>query len=145
MNLSAHFTLEEMTASEYAARKGLLNTPEKSQVDNLKRTCALLEQVRNLVNRPIIVTSGYRSPVINLAIGGQKNSQHCLGCAADIRAVGMTAEEFMKAIVASKIQYDQLILEFDSWVHVSVPNDSDDKPRMQCLIIDKTGTRPYKR
>lgn len=143
MQLSAHFTLEEMTRSEYAARRGWPNEPEQKELDNLKRTCALLEQVRALVNRPIIVTSGYRSPNINSAIGGSRNSQHMNGCAADIRAVGMTPDDLMMAVVGSKIQYDQLIREFDSWVHISVPNEPDAKPRMQRLIIDKNGTRTY--
>lgn len=143
MQLSAHFTLEEMTRSEYAARRGWPNDPEQREIDNLKRTCALLEQVRSLVNRPITVTSGYRSPNVNSAIGGSRNSQHMLGCAADIRAVGMTTDDLMMAIVGSKIQYDQVIREFNSWVHISVPNNPGDKPRMQRLIIDKEGTRQY--
>lgn len=143
MNLSAHFTLEEMTRSEYALRRGWPNDPEQAQIDNLKRVCALLEQVRNLVGKPIIVNSGYRSPNVNSAIGGSKNSQHCLGCAADIRAVGLTPDDLMLHIVGSEIKYDQLIREFNSWVHISVPNNPDNKPRMQRLIIDKDGTRAY--
>jgi hypothetical protein len=144
MNLSAHFTLEEMTRSEYASRHGLSNDPEQPQIENLKRTCALLEQVRNLVGKPIIVTSGYRSPEVNSAIGGSKNSQHCLGCAADIRALNLSADELILRVIGSDIKYDQIIKEFDSWVHISVPNNSSAKPRMQRLIIDKKGTRPYK-
>lgn len=143
MNLSPHFTLEEMTRSEYAARRGWPNDPEPAQVANLKRTCALLEKVREVAERPIIVTSGYRSGNVNSAIGGSKNSQHCLGCAADIRAVGLTVDDLMLLIVGSDIKYDQLIREFDSWVHISVPNNPDDKPRMQRLIIDKEGTRAF--
>lgn len=143
MNLSPHFTLEEMTRSEYAARRGWPNEPEAKQLDNLKRTCALLEKVRELADRPIIITSGYRSPNVNSAIGGSKNSQHCEGCAADIRAVGLSPDDLMLLIVGSDIKYDQLIREFDSWVHISVPNDPKGKPRMQRLIIDKEGTRAY--
>lgn len=143
MNLSPHFALEEMTRSEYAARRGWPNEPEAKQLANLKRTCALLEKVRELADRPIIITSGYRSPNVNSAIGGSKNSQHCEGCAADIRAVGLSPDDLMLLIVGSDIKYDQLIREFDSWVHISVPNDPKGKPRMQRLIIDKEGTRAY--
>ena len=144
MNLSPNFTLEEMTRSEYALRRGWPNDPDDKALANLKRVALLLEKVRAEVNRPIIVTSGYRSPNINSAIGGQKNSQHMLGCAADIRAIDLSADDLMMAIVDSDIKYDQLIKEFDSWVHISVPNDPKGTPRMQSLIIDKTGTRAYK-
>ena len=144
MNLSPHFTLEEMTRSEYALRRGWPNDPEEKEIANLKRLAVLLEQVRSEVNKPIVVTSGYRSPNVNSAIGGQKTSQHMFGCAADIRAVGLSPDDLMLSIVGSDIKYDQLIKEFDSWVHISVPNDPNGKPRMQCLIIDKSGTRPYK-
>lgn len=144
MQITANFTLEEMTRSEYAARRGWPNDPGQQEIENLKRLCLMLEQVRMLVNRPIIVTSGYRSPNVNSAVNGSKNSQHMLGCAADIRAVGMTPDDLMLAVVDSKIQYDQLIREFDSWVHISVPNVFGVPPRRQALIIDKNGTRPYK-
>ena len=143
MNLSPHFTFEEMTRSEYALRRGWPNEPNQQETDNLRRTAVLLEQVRRECGKPIIVTSGYRSPNINSAIGGSKNSQHMLGCAADIRAVGLSPEDLMRIIIGSDIKYDQLIREFDSWVHISVPNSADAKPRMQRLIIDKNGTRGY--
>lgn len=143
MNLSPNFTLEEMTRSEYAARRGWPNDPNQQEIENLKRTAALLEQVRHECGKPIIVTSGYRSPNINSAIGGSRNSQHMLGCAADIRAVGLSPDDLMLIIIGSDIQYDQLIREFDSWVHISVPNNREGKPRMQRLVIDKEGTRAY--
>jgi uncharacterized protein YcbK (DUF882 family) len=144
MNLSAHFTLEELTRSEYADRKGLDNKPDVKVIENLKRLAVVLEQVRSVCGAPIVVSSGYRSPKVNAGIGGQKTSQHLLGCAADIRAVGMTIDNVMKKIVNSQIQYDQLIKEFNSWIHISIPNDPDSVPRKQTLIIDRTGTRPYK-
>ena len=143
MNLSPHFTLEELTRSQYAARKGLSNDPDDSIIANLKRLAALLEQVRAEIGKPIIVTSAYRSPAVNAGIGGSKNSQHMFGCAADIRALSMSPDDLMLSITSSDIKYDQLIREFDSWVHISVPNRPDLKPRMQRLIIDKEGTRAY--
>jgi hypothetical protein len=143
MNLSPHFTLEEMTRSEYADRKNLNNDPSESVIKNLTRLCKMLEEVRALVGRAIVVQSGYRAPEVNRGIGGSRNSQHLVGCAADIRAVGLSATDLMLEIVESKVSYDQLILEFNSWVHISVPNVPSGKPRMQRLIIDRNGTRGY--
>ena len=143
MNLSPHFTLDELTRSQYAARMGLSNEPDSNIIANLKRLAGLLEQVRAEIGKPIIVTSGYRSPAVNAGIGGSKQSQHMFGCAADIRALGMSPDDLMLCITGSAIKYDQLIREFDSWVHISVPNRPDLKPRMQRLIIDKEGTRGY--
>ena len=143
MNLSPHFTLEEMTRSDYAARKGWKNEPDDKTIANLKRLAVLLEQVRAELNCPVIITSAYRSEKVNSAIGGSKNSQHILGCAADIRGVNKSPDDLMLHIIGSDIKYDQLIREFDSWVHISVPNDPAGKPRMQKLIIDKEGTRAY--
>ena len=76
-------------------------------------------------------------------VGSKDTSQHRIGCAADIRVPGMTPDEVVKAVIASKIGYDQVIREFDRWTHISVPNTSGDSPRRQALIIDKTGTRAY--
>ena len=143
MNLSPHFTLEEMTRSDYAARKGWKNDPDDKTIANLKRLAVLLEQVRAELNCPVIITSAYRSEKVNSAIGGSKNSQHMLGCVADIRGVNKSPDDLMLHIIGSDIKYDQLIREFDSWVHISVPNDPAGKPRMQKLIIDKEGTRAY--
>ena len=77
------------------------------------------------------------------AVGSKDTSQHRIGCAADIRVPGMTPDEVVKAVIASKIGYDQVIREFDRWTHISVPNTEDAAPRHQALIIDKSGTRPY--
>jgi len=143
MNLSPHFTLEELSRSEYAARRQLNNDPGETVIKNLTRLAKTLEEVRAEVGRAIIVTSGYRSPEVNRGIGGSRNSQHCAGCAADIRAVGLSADDLMMSIIGSDIKYDQLIREFDSWVHISIPNVPSAKPRMQRLVIDRQGTRAY--
>ena len=143
MQLSEHFSLAELTVSEIAARKGLDNLPEGVALENLSRLAEKLEEVRKVIGKPIMINSAYRSPEVNSAVGGVKTSQHCFGCAADIRVPGMTPDEVVKAIIASKIQYDQLIREFDSWTHISIPNTADATPRNQTLIIDKAGTRPY--
>jgi len=143
MNLSPHFTLEELTVSETAARKGLDNTPPDDALLNLRRLALFLEDVRIAIGKPIRINSAYRSPEVNGSVGGKTTSQHCLGCAADIRVPGMTPNEVVKKLKASNLQYDQLIREFDSWTHISIPNTKDAKPRKMVLIIDKSGTRKF--
>ena len=142
--LSKHFTLEELTFSDAALRHGIDNTPNEEIVENLKRLCALiLEPVRDIVHKPVHVTSGYRSSVVNSLVGGKVTSQHTHGCAADIKVPDITPDVLIKAIIGAGLPYEQVIREFDSWVHVSVPNDPHALPRRQALIIDKSGTRPY--
>lgn len=143
MNLTPNFTLEELTASETAVRNGIDNTPGPIAMQNLQRLAEFLEEVRKILGKPIMINSAYRSAEVNAKVGGSKNSQHLVGCAADIRVPGMSPNEVCKAIIASDLQYDQLIREFDSWTHISIPNEPGSTPRKQALIIDKTGTRPF--
>jgi zinc D-Ala-D-Ala carboxypeptidase len=143
MNLSPNFTLEELTVSEIAARKGLDNTPNATEVANLVRVAELLEKVRALLGKPILVNSAFRSKQVNDAVGSRDTSQHRLGCAADIRVPGMSPKQVVQACIDAKLPFDQVIEEFDSWTHISVPNTKEQQPRRQALIIDKTGTRPY--
>ena len=143
MNLSPNFTLEELTHSEIAERKGLDNTPSKEVKANLVRLALFLEEVRKLLGRPILINSAYRSLEVNKAVGGKPTSQHVLGCAADIKVSGMTPNNVVKEILKSNIEYDQVIREFDSWTHISIPNNFADKPRKMALIIDKSGTRSF--
>jgi hypothetical protein len=143
MKLSPNFTLEELTHSEIAERKGLDNTPSEEVKANLVRLARFLEEVRKLLGRPILVNSAYRSLKVNEAVGGKPTSQHVLGCAADIRVPGMTPNDVVKEILKSNIEYDQVIREFDSWTHISIPKNFADKPRKMALIIDKSGTRNF--
>jgi zinc D-Ala-D-Ala carboxypeptidase len=143
MKLSEHFTLDELTYSDIAKRHSLDNNPDKFTIANLTRLATLLEDVRNLFNQPIRINSAYRSITVNSLLGSKPTSQHCIGCAADIRIDGLTPDQIVKKIIKSDIQYDQLIREFDSWVHISVPNGEGYIARKQALIIDKSGTRSY--
>lgn len=141
MNLSEHFTLEELTATSH---REFDNTPNATEMANLTRLAAMLEQVKTLLGgKPVMINSGFRSKQVNDSVGSKDTSQHRIGCAADIRVPGMTPNEVVKAIIASDIGYDQLIREFDSWTHISVPNTLSTAPRKQALIIDKAGTRIY--
>ena len=143
MNLSEHFTLQELMTSDIAKRHKLDNTPSQSIMTNLTRLASLLEAVRDLLNKPIHVNSAYRSLAVNTLLGSKPTSQHCIGCAADIKVNGLTPELVIKAIVNSNIPYDQVIKEYDSWVHISIPSHNHVAPRKQALVIDNKGTKPY--
>lgn len=143
MNLTPHFTLQELTQSETALRNGWENKPDANEINNLTRLAELLEQVRKVLNKPILINSAYRSKKVNDAVGSKDSSQHRIGCAADIRVPGMTPDQVCRAIKESDIQFDQLIREFDSWTHISVTNHAGETPRNQMLIIDRAGTRPF--
>ena len=144
MKLSENFSLEELTNSETAARNGWDNTPNATELANLVRLAAFLEEVKTVLGgKPVMVNSAFRSKIVNDAVGSKDTSQHRIGCAADIRVPSMTPDEVVKAVIASGIGYDQIIREFDRWTHISVPNTAGDTPRRQSLIIDRSGTRPY--
>lgn len=141
MNLTKNFTLEELTTTDH---RQFDNTPNETERANLVRLAGLLELVKHeLYDRPIMVNSAFRSKQVNDAVGSKDTSQHRVGCAADIRVPGVTPDQVVKAVIAAKLPFDQLIREFDRWTHISVPNDPKGKPRGQTLIIDKAGTRPY--
>jgi zinc D-Ala-D-Ala carboxypeptidase len=144
MNLTPHFSLEELTASETAERNGWDNSPNDQELANLTRLADFLEQVKVVLGgRPIMISSGLRTKKVNDAVGSRDTSQHRIGCAADFRVPGMTPDEVVRKIVASGIGFDQVIREFDRWTHISVPNSDSTAPRKQALIIDKAGTRPF--
>lgn len=119
MNLSEHFTLEELTASQAAVRNGLDNRPGLEETKNLRWLAGTLEEVRKLVGKPVHVSSAYRSPAVNKAVGGSAKSAHMRGLAADITVSGMASRDLAELIRSSSIAYDQLIYE-GSWVHIGL-------------------------
>ena len=128
--LTLHFSLEELTTTDH---RQFDNTPNPDELANLNRLAKFLEQVKTVLGgKPVMINSGSRN-----------TSQHRIGCAADIRVPGMTPDEVVKAVMAAGLGYDQIIREFDRWTHISIPNNPEDKPRQQALIIDRSGTRPY--
>ena len=141
MNLTPHFTLEELTHTDH---RQFDNEPNEAELENIKRLAAFLEEVKTaLGGRPIMVNSAFRSKQVNDAVGSKDTSQHRIGCAADIRVPSVTPDEVVKTIIAAGLPYDQVIREFDRWTHVSIPNTPTTAPRKQALIIDKQGTRLY--
>jgi hypothetical protein len=141
MKLTEHFTLEELTATQH---RQFDNTPNDEEKANLQRLAEFLERVKFMLDmRPIMINSAFRSKAVNDAVGSKDTSQHRLGCAADFRVPGMTPNEVVSVLVASGLHYDQLIKEFDSWTHISIPNHANHPPRREALIIDKLGTRHF--
>lgn len=119
MQLTNHFSLEEFTNSDYAIRNGVNNTASPNIIGNLKLTADGLEQVRKLLGKAINISSGYRCPTLNRAIGGVSSSAHVLGFAADFTCKEFgTPTDIVKAIKASDIKFDQCICE-GTWVHIS--------------------------
>ena len=141
MNLTTHFTLEELTHTDH---REFDNIPNDAELENIKRLAEFLEQLKTVLGgKPIMVNSAFRSKAVNDAVGSKDTSQHRIGCAADIRVPSMTPDEVVRAVIASGLPYDQIIREFDRWTHVSIPNTPESKPRKQALIIDKAGTRAF--
>ncbi len=131
--LSPHFSLGEMTQSQAAVRAGISNTPSRTVLANMKRLAERLELVRAaLGHRPILISSGYRSPRVNAIVGGAANSAHVKGLAADFTCPGFGAPEAVcRRIIESGIVFDQLIYE-GSWVHFGL-TDAELPARRQVL------------
>jgi len=133
--MSPNFTLAELTHSDAAVRRGLDNSPDDEAIANLRKLAATLEEVRSLLGVPIVISSGYRAPAVNKAVGGSSTSAHCRGLAADFIAPGFgTPQEVARAIRDSGIKFDQLIYE-GTWVHLSI----DPKMRRQVLTAHFNG------
>lgn len=142
MQLTPHFFLEEFTISQTAARKNISNVPGPDALSNLQRLAETLEKVRSILgDNPILISSGYRSPKLNKAIGGVSDSLHIHGLAVDFTCPYFgTARDICEELKDNmiKLKIDQLILEYDTWVHLGL-NVSE--PRHQALTIDQRGTR----
>src|SRR5207249_1456445 len=123
MMLSAHFSLEELTASEVAVRARISNQPPPEVMSNLMQLAQGLELVRTaLGNNAVHITSGYRSPRLNQMVGGSTHSMHMQGLAADVLCPGFGPPlEVCRAIAESGVPVDQIIHEFAHWCHVAFP------------------------
>jgi hypothetical protein len=145
MNLSANFTDKELTRSDTALRLGIDNTPDAEILKNLKLLCEkVLQPVRDHFGS-VTVNSGFRSSATNIATGGSKTSDHCLGRAADIEIFGIPNAELAQWIM-DNLEYTQLILEFytpgipdSGWVHVSYdPNNLKKQELTAMKVAGKT-------
>ena len=146
MNLSANFTLKELTKSDTATRLGLDNTPDDEALENLKVLCEkVLQPVREHFGKSVTVNSGFRSPESNAAVGGSKTSDHCKGQACDLEIDGVANPDLAQWIM-DNLEYTQLILEFytqgqpnSGWVHVSYdPNNLKKQELTATKVAGKT-------
>lgn len=135
IQLTPHFTLEELTHSDLAVRKGIDNTPNVDQVENLKILAAEMEKVREILGHSVRINSGYRGVKLNTALGGTKTSAHLEGLAADFICPEYGApKDICIELAASDLDFDQLIQE-GTWVHLSV----DPRMRRQVLTASFEG------
>lgn len=119
MKIGDFFTLEEFTVSQTATRHGISNYPPQAAIEAMRKLCAnILDPLRRKLDKPIVVSSGYRSRDLNKAVGGSSSSQHCKGEAADIICPGVSVSDVIKTIREMDLPFDQLIHE-NSWTHVS--------------------------
>ena len=139
MQLSKHFTLEEMEKSSTGIRLGIKNKAGSGEIKNLGDLCyEILEPVRVKFDKPVTITSGYRSPELSEAIGSKATSQHCLGEAVDMEVIGVSNLE-VALWIQNHCDFDQLILEYytgeanSGWIHVSYKDGSN---RKQVLTFD---------
>ena len=141
--LSKSFTLAELVFSQTAARDGIDNTPNAQQVRAMRALCAnILQPLRDSVGMPLIVSSGYRCPRLNRAIGGSMTSQHMEGRAADVVCFGIETKELFKRVLELKLPFDQLIYEGGRqsiWVHVSFDPKRDRRTIMTATFPEAGG------
>ena len=143
--MTPHFSLDELIFSNTAIRLDIDNIPTPEALANLEILANGLEAVRaKLYSNPIKISSGYRCLKLNRALKSKDTSYHVKGLAADFTCPRFgTVPEVMRALADSSIEFDQLILEFDSWIHIGFA-ESGAKPRRQMMIIDKSGVKVYK-
>jgi hypothetical protein len=142
MRLSPHFSLEELTHSDTATRLGIDNTPTAEIIDNLTFLAKELEYVRDILNTPMLISSGFRCYALNDHLGSKRTSSHTKGLAVDFISPSFgNPRSICDAIILANINYDQLILEYDRWVHLSFRQED---PRKEALIINKQGTQLFK-
>ena len=117
---SLNFSISELIHSDNAINSGIDNTPSIKEIDNLLNLIFYcLQPIRDKLNKPMIITSGYRNTKVNFLAGGAFNSQHLEGKAVDFHVNGMTIQQVIDFIVKSGVEFDQLINERNKWVHIS--------------------------
>jgi zinc D-Ala-D-Ala carboxypeptidase len=143
MKLSANFQLSELVKSQTATRKGIPNNPSPAHIDNLKALCVnVLQPIRSHFNSPVLISSGYRSPELCIAIGSKISSQHAEGKAADLEVVGVD-NQVLATWIKENLEYDQLILEFynegepdSGWVHISWNSEENRNSSLKAVRED---------
>ena len=140
MKITEHFELSDFTFSQTAVRKGIDNGVTPEALFALEVLCKKVLEPMLEKGFKFTINSGYRCPELNKAIGGASNSQHTKGQAVDLKPRGMGVEQFYQDFIRSGIPYDQVIQEFDSWVHISYKAE----PRGERLrAVKKDGKTVY--
>jgi hypothetical protein len=131
VQLSPHFSLSEFTLSQTASRLGVDNTPDETVIARLRQTAESMEEVRDLLGgKPILISSGYRSLAVNRALGSSDTSAHIKGYAVDFICPAFGSPlAICKALSKSKLEFDQIIEEMGTWVHISFD------PRMRGQVL----------
>lgn len=151
MKLTENFSLAELTKSQVAERKGIPNNPSSDHITNLKKLAeSILQPLRNHYESPVIITSGYRSAELCLAINSVITSQHAKGQAADLEIIG-TSNYDVFLWIKNNLDYDQLILEFwkgedepnSGWIHVSYVGKKNRKQSLRAFR-DEEGKVKYR-
>lgn len=129
MKLTEHFTLAEFVRSDTATNRHIDNTPTTELIENLRALCRnVLEPARVAFGSPIYITSGYRCPALNKAVGGKPTSQHLRGEAADLQVHGMENLRMLYNVIKSRGVFDQLLYESNGatkWIHVSYKSNGN--------------------
>tara|TARA_B110000503_G_scaffold100373_1_gene150180 strand:- start:200 stop:658 length:459 start_codon:yes stop_codon:yes gene_type:complete len=150
MKLSANFQLSELIKSQVSERKGIPNNPSPAHIDNLKALCVnVLQPIRSHFESPVLISSGYRSAELCIAIGSKPTSQHASGQAADLEVPGVDNKELAEW-VRDTLEFDQLILEFyrdgepdSGWIHISW-NTGENRNQVLRASRDDEGKTNYK-
>ena len=150
MKLSDNFTLAELIKSQTAERCGIDNNPDKEQIANLVSLCEnVLQPIRNYFDKPVVITSGFRSPELSQKIGSSSRSQHCKGQAADIEIPGVSNKD-LSDWISQNVSFDQVILEFhdpiepnSGWVHVSFVSEYSNRENYLIAEKDENGKVRY--
>ena len=120
--IELNFTMSELLKSDVAEKYNISNIPDKKSLDNmLILICECLQPIRNYIDKPINISSGYRSPRLNghPLINGSPTSQHVTGQAVDFTVKGLTPKQIIEKVIKSGVEFDQLINEHNIWVHIS--------------------------
>lgn len=142
MRITNNFAMAEFTFSQIASRKNLNNLPDSASADNIKVLCRnLLQPLRNLIDLPVIITSGFRCSELNEAVAGEPDSQHLTGKAADIIVAGADINRVFETIV-KEFYFDQAILEYGKWIHLSYDHHNNRNRAMIAEMVN--GKKRYR-